>query len=180
MLLLKDPPGSKIHRFRNITIVEGDLMFVMKDLWAKSLGRKVDKEGTLNEAQYARRRQIPQMGVLNKRISYDLQHVLRQESFQADNDALSCYDRIIDDIAGLASMRMGMSLEAAQFMKRALISFKHSILLRGEPSVETFCNSLRDRIHGTGQGTVWSPILWSVVNDVIISLMERHQLGQLI
>ena len=72
-----------------------------------------------------------------------------------------------------------MSLEAAQFMKRALTSFKHRILLRGEPSVESFCNSLRDRIHGTGQGTGWLTILWSVVKNVIISLMEKHQPGQL-
>ena len=38
MLLLKDPPRSKVHRFWNITIVEADLMFVMKDVWARQLG----------------------------------------------------------------------------------------------------------------------------------------------
>ena len=32
MLLLKDHPSSKVHRFINIIIVEADLMFVMKSL----------------------------------------------------------------------------------------------------------------------------------------------------
>ena len=41
MLLLKDPPGCRIHRFRNITLVEGDLMFVMKKIWANDLGTQI-------------------------------------------------------------------------------------------------------------------------------------------
>ena len=81
ILLLKDPPRCKVHRFQNITLVEGDLMFVMKKFWAKKLGGNIYKEETLNKAQYARRGQIPQNGVLNKRMSYDLQHVLRHDSF---------------------------------------------------------------------------------------------------
>ena len=59
MLLLKDPPRSKVHRFRNITLIEGDLMFIMKEVWAKQLSRKIYKEGTLNEDQHARKGQIP-------------------------------------------------------------------------------------------------------------------------
>ena len=77
-LLLKDPPRSKVHRFRNITLVEADLMFVMKDVWARRLGGRIHTDGTLNEAQYARKGQVPQNGVLNKRMSYNLQHVLRK------------------------------------------------------------------------------------------------------
>ena len=56
------------------------------------------------------------------------------ESFQADNDALSCYDRIIDDIAGLALARMGLTLKVARYMKRVLTGFKPRIILGGTPS----------------------------------------------
>ena len=51
-------------------------MFVMKRIWAKNLGKQIHTDGTLDEAQYARIKQVPQVSVLNKRISYDLQHVL--------------------------------------------------------------------------------------------------------
>ena len=71
---------------------------------------------------------------MNKRISYDLQHVLREESFQADNDALSCYDRIIDDVAGISAMRLGLSRQAAKYMKEVLTTMKHKILVGGKPS----------------------------------------------
>ena len=53
VLLLKDPPRSKVHIFRNIMLVEGDLMFIMKDVWAKKFRGKIYREGLLNEAQYA-------------------------------------------------------------------------------------------------------------------------------
>ena len=33
VLLQKDPPGKKVHRFRNIIVIEADLMFLMKDIW---------------------------------------------------------------------------------------------------------------------------------------------------
>ena len=82
------------------------------------------------------------MNVLNKRLFYDLQLVLRKEAFQADNDAMSCYDRIIDDVAGMASMRLGLSLDAAQYMKPVLTGFKHKILVGGEPSEQEFFNSM--------------------------------------
>lgn len=73
---------------------------------------------------------------------------------------------------------MGLSEKAARFMKKTLVSFKHKILLVGVPSEGDFCNSLRHIIHGTWQGTGWSPILWSVVDYVIISLMEKPQSGK--
>ena len=88
-MLLKDAPEAKIDRFRNITLIEADLMFVMKFVWAKTLSTNIHNSKKLSEAQYARRGQIAQMSVLNKRLSYNLKLVLREESFQADNDAMN-------------------------------------------------------------------------------------------
>ena len=168
-----------VHRFRNITLIEVDLMFVMKAVCARELGRKMHEEGTLNEAQYARREQVAQNSVLNKRLSYDLQLITREEAFQSDNDAMSCYDRIVDDIAVLACMRMGLGKKAGKFLKRVLNHFKHQIVIGGSPSEEYFKNEVSRRIHGTGQGTGWSPTIWSAVCDIIITLCERHYPGQL-
>ena len=179
VLLLKDPPEVKINRFRNVTIVEADLMFIMKHVWAKGLGDKITEEKLLNESQYARRGQVAQNNVLNKRLSYDLQHTLRMESFQADNDAVSCYDRIVVNIAAIATMRLGLGGEAAKFLVKTLREFRHKIMLGGVPSMKMFCDSLQKRMHGTGQGTGWSPVIWSAVDDIIISLMERCQPGQI-
>ena len=37
VLLKKDRNNNYIHRFRNITLVEGDVQFLMKCLWSKRL-----------------------------------------------------------------------------------------------------------------------------------------------
>ena len=100
------------------------------------------EEGTLNKAQYARKEQVPQNSVLNKRISYDLQLVTREESFQLDNDAMNCYNRIVDNIAVLACMRMGLRSEVGKFLKGLLIHFRHHIVLGREPSKGFFTNEI--------------------------------------
>ena len=176
--ILKDAPQTRVHRFRNITLVEADLMFVMKHVWARTLAKNIQMYDCLNQAQYARRGQVAQTSVLNKRVSYDLQLTLREEAFQADNDATDCYDRIIHNIAVVASMRMGLSKRGGRFLKEQLQKFQYHIVLGGRPSRESFRDSLLSRVHGTGQGTGWSPIIWSVVSDVIISVMDRCQPGQ--
>ena len=102
---------------------------------------------------------MAQNSVLNKRLSYDLQLVLREEDFQYDNDAMSCYDRIVDDVAVLACMRMGLRKKVGGFLKKVLNHFRHHIVIGGEPSTEFFKNEVNNRLHGTGQGTGWSPII---------------------
>ena len=44
--------------------------------------------------------------------------------------------------------------------------------------MQCFCNSPVKRIHGTGQGTGCSPIVWSVVNVIVVEVMEQNQSGQ--
>ena len=41
-----------------------------------------------------------------------------------------------------------------------------------------FTDKVKERLHGTGQGTGWSPILWVVICDVIISVLDENHPGQ--
>ena len=43
LLFKKDTDGEKFHRFKNITLVEIDFMFVMKKIWAWYLGGNIHK-----------------------------------------------------------------------------------------------------------------------------------------
>ena len=53
ILLRKDVGSDRIHRFRNITIIEGDLQYIMKTVWGKSLMDAA--EGVQSTAQNCRR-----------------------------------------------------------------------------------------------------------------------------
>ena len=117
ILLLKDHPRARIDRLRNITIVEADLMYVMKYVWARRLARNIKESGRLNKSQYARSGQIAQMSVYNKRLSYDLQLILREEAFQADNDVMNCYDCILDIVAVIVLMRIGLMQSRGGFLR---------------------------------------------------------------
>ena len=47
ILLWKDKDFNRIHRWRNITLVEGDLQYVMKTIWAQRL-LKMQNQSRLN------------------------------------------------------------------------------------------------------------------------------------
>ena len=92
LLLMKDLAGTKIHRFRNIALVELDRIFFTTKVWAKNMGNIIQTNDTLNKSQNAQKEQVAQNSVLNKRSIYDLQLLMREEAFQSDNYAMRCYD----------------------------------------------------------------------------------------
>ena len=71
-------------------------------------------------------------------------------------------------------MHMGLSEKAGKFLKWQLTSFQHFILLGEKQSTRSFCNTLRVRIHVTGQETRWSPIIWLVEKIFIIDVMDKN------
>merc|ERR1712194_13524 len=59
-----------------------------------------------------------------------------------------------------------------------MTSFEHKILLGGLSSHRIFLTSPRKWIYGDGQGTGRLPILWSTLDGIIITLMEKYQLRE--
>ena len=70
ILIRKDGISDRIHRFRNITIIEGDLQYIMKTVWGK---RMMDSaEDVLSTAQNCRRGRVVQSSVLGHRLGMDI------------------------------------------------------------------------------------------------------------
>ena len=44
ILFLKDPPAVRIDKFRNIMLIEADLMLIMKEIWASKLAGRVQRD----------------------------------------------------------------------------------------------------------------------------------------
>lgn len=111
LLSPKDPSACGLHRMRNITIVEGDLQYVMKEIWARRLLTNADP--VLLDSQNARKQKVAQSAVLGHRLGLDITRVTHSEVGMVINDGVNCYDRINLEVAFLATIRMGMSNSAA-------------------------------------------------------------------
>ena len=177
ILLRKDPTGSRIHRMRNIMIVEGDLQYLMKEVWARRLMTSADP--LLIDSQNAKKQKVAQSAVLNHRLGMDLTLAKHSEAIIVVNDAVNCYDRIILEVAALASMRMGMTIACSIFFINLLRSVKHFLVL-GSLVTEGFVQSSKSEpLDGTGQGAGWSPVTWMTVFDIVLTAVRKFQPGVL-
>ena len=174
---MKDPIGSRIHRMRNIMLVEGDLQYLMKEVWARRLLTEADP--LLLDSQNAKKQKVAQSAVLNHRLGMDINLAKHSDATIVVNDAVNCYDRIILEIAALATMRMGMEIACATFFLTLLRSVKHFLVLGTLVTKGFVQSSETEPLDGTGQGAGWSPVAWMTVFDIVLTAVRKFQPGVL-
>jgi hypothetical protein len=109
VLLEKDPGRPSINRLRIIHLFEADYNLFLKTMWADRLVQQGERLDQFGESQQgSRKHRKANDAVLLKQLTYDLSRVLKTNLGTFDNDAKSCYDRIINGIAMVAARRLGM------------------------------------------------------------------------
>ncbi len=100
----KDAGSPKLHRLRIIHIYEADLNLCLKLLWSRNLIRHAEQHLVLGEDQCGSHpcRSFLDV-VLKKALTYVITQQNKTELITFDNDASSCYDRILPVLAAMAS-----------------------------------------------------------------------------
>ena len=178
VLLKKDRNNNYIHRFRNITLVEGDVQFLMKCLWSKRLMTTITP--FLDKQQNALKGRVTQSSVLSHRVALDLMFITGERSIVIENDAVNCYDRILRIVAILALALAGMPFLALMFFQAFLAEARHHLILGGKPTTRCFADSRTTPIEGSGQGTGWSPPTWFMIAEIILRALRANQPGMLL
>lgn len=178
-ILLQKDNKPFIHRFRYITILEVDIQFVMKRWWARELQDSVDSENLMNQKQYARKGVTTMAKLWSRHLTFSYNMSMGQPFVQIDFDAKNFYDRVIPKVSHLAAVRMEMQPKNAQLILNMLQSFRHRIIIQGSPTQGYYSDSTMFRILGIGQGMGCSQILWGLVNDITMHLMESNSPGEM-
>ena len=84
-------------------LYEADFNFVLKLVWAKRLVRNAEKYKSLGAANHGSRagRQTTD-ALMEKLLVYEIARLTRTSVVTVDNDAKSCYDRIIKTLSSIA------------------------------------------------------------------------------
>ena len=128
VMLEKDPGNPLLHRLRIIHLYEADFNWVLKQFWAKRMLHYGEKHEVLGEEQHgSRRTRMAIDAVMLKLLTYDNSRTYRSNLMTMDNDAKSCYDRIIISLAMLASRRLGMPATVARAHAETLRNMLHRI-----------------------------------------------------
>ena len=108
-MIFKETGNYKINRLRVIHIYEADFNLLLAVKW-RQLIQHAEKSGTINEGLFGGRpgREAQSLTFLEE-LKYDISILTRRTLFHFDNDAASCYDRIIISLASLINRKYGMS-----------------------------------------------------------------------
>jgi hypothetical protein len=158
VMLEKDPGQPYIHRLRIICLYEADFNLYLKLMWAKHLVHHAEDHNKLGEEQGGSRPGRTATDIANRKaLTYLYTRLTKTGLGTFDNDAKSCYDRIIAPIALTASRALGMPEVACSIHGQTLDKMKHYIKTAHGTSVSYYSNDHEGPLFGSGQGSGGSP-----------------------
>jgi hypothetical protein len=161
--ILEIIPGQpRIEKLRIIMLYEADFNFMLKLIWGKRLVRHAEKYkclGTENKGSRSGYQMTDAM--LEKLFLYEYARLTRTSLITVNNDAKSCYDRIIKPLAMIACMGVDLPLMAAAMHNKTQYGMQHSIKTR-HGTLQPYCGTDKEVLEGTGQGSGASPAIWLI------------------
>ena len=176
-MIFKDVGNYKIHRLRVIHIYEADFNLLLAIKWRQLL-QSAEQRQLINQGLYGGRPGCEAQSLtFLEELKYDISHVTRRTLFNFDNDATSCYDRIIVALASLINRKYGLhrnvvlvhatTLQEAQFHLRTQLGYSES----------SYSHQVEFPIFGSGQGSGNSPSIWLFISSTLCDIHQQISHG---
>ena len=176
-IIEKIPGKPMIEKLRIIMLYEADFNFVLKLIWGKRLVRHAEFHKCLGNSNHGSRpgRQTFD-ALLEKLMVYEIARLSRTSVVTVDNDAKSCYDRIIKTLSMVACMGVGLPQSTAIMHNRTHHAMEHHIK-SSHGTFRPYSGSDEDELEGTGQGSGGSPAIWLIYNACLLEAFSRFTKG---
>jgi hypothetical protein len=115
--------------------------------------------------------------VINKEMKYLYAQLTRTSLGTIDNDAKSCYDRILCNLAMAISEYNGVPSSYRHMQSHNLKNSIFRLRTALGNSHNTYTNSPTTPIHGTGQGSCASPAIWLMISSFLMDILSRRANG---
>ena len=177
--MIEKIPGSSLpSKLRVIHLIESDLNLMTGILWGRRLMQHCEQLNELGDDQGGSRNDRKAQDVLLfKHILYSVARLTKTNCSSFDNDAKSCYDRIVMLIASLCSQRVGMDPKACELFLRTLDKSKYHVKTQLGVSEESYSTNDHHTIHGPGQGGRASPAIWTIISCLLMKCMKTKSEG---
>jgi hypothetical protein len=170
--ILKKAGVYDVEKMRTIQLMHAVFNMNNKKL-GRDMMRSAESNNILAREQFGSRKHHQSIiAALNKRLTMDLLRQRRQAGALCSNDAKSCYDRIVHNVASLAIRRTGMPAEPVRSMFSTLQQAAHRVTTAYGISEQTYGTNLAEPYQGVGQGNGAGPAIWAVISTVVISMMS--------
>jgi hypothetical protein len=177
-MIEKVPGLSRIDKLRVIHLYEADYNLILKIMWARKAVWQAQSKNLLNNGQAGSRPDHRSIDVaLHKEMKYNYAILTRTPLATIDNDAKSCFDRILCNVAMMVSKYFGVDDNYCKLQSTTLKKSIFKIRTALGDSVETYKHSDKTPIHGTGQGSCASPAMWLLISSFLMDLPEQISNG---
>jgi hypothetical protein len=161
---------SRSDKLRIIQLLEADLNQVLRIAFARNIGRLAkEHEGIIPKRQHGRAHKTCMTPVLNKLLTVQLIIQKKIEGIVFNNDAQGCYDRIISGIALACLRRIGYLKNSTRMLGLMWSQLEHHIATAYGVSDKTYSSMLEKLLYGIGQGSCASPMLWALLNQLLLT-----------
>jgi hypothetical protein len=176
-MIFKETGNYKINRLRVIHIYEADFNLLLAIKW-RQLIQHAEMSGTINEGLFGGRpgREAQSLTFLEE-LKYDLSILTRRTLFHFDNDAASCYDRIIISLASLLNRKYGMNRRITTVHATTLEEPRFHLRTPTGISSQSYTHTLQFPIYGSGQGSGNSPAIWLFISSTICDIHQTISYG---
>lgn len=169
-------PGiPRIDKLRVIHLYEADFNNALRLLWARALVWNSTQQGTLNDAQSGSRPGHQCINVvISKEMKYLYARITHTSMARMDNDAKSCYDRIVISLANLISQKFRMPHNASKTLGETLRGMQFRLRTAIGESTNTYQHSDHSPVHGIGQGGAAGPAMWLHISSILMGCLCKH------
>lgn len=172
-MIFKDAGVFHIHRLRVIHIYEADFNLILAIKWRELL-RHADELDIVNESQYGGRQGCEATSLaLLEELRTDLSYLTRRTLITFDNDAASCYDRIIPSFASLINRKYGLHKQLAIIHGSTLKEAQYKLRTAIGISDLAYSHCEEFPLYGSGQGSGNSPALWLFISATLFNIHDR-------
>ena len=176
-MIFKESGNFRIHRLQVIHIYEADSNLILAVKWRQLL-HSADLQGKINEGLFGGRpgREAQSLTFLEE-LKYDISTVTRQTLFHFDNDATSCYDRIIVSLASIINRKYGLHWKVVAVHATTLEQACFHLRTTTGISERFYTQSIHFPIYRSGQGSSNSPGIWLFISSTICNIHQQHSYG---
>jgi hypothetical protein len=180
-MIEKQPGCSRINKLPVIHLYKADYNLMLKILWARRLVWHVHNLDKINEWQAGSWPGCNAIDVvIQKEMKYLYATLTSTGLATMDNDAKSCCDRIICNLAMIVSQYYGIPKEAASTQAITPQQMCFRIRTALGDSKQPYKHSTLTPIHGTGQGSCASPEIWLLVRSLLMDCLSQIGSGMTI
>ena len=176
-VLEKIPGKPIIEKLRIIMLFEADFNFMLKVVWGRRMVHNAERHDALGPDNHGSRsgRQVGD-AQLEKVLVYDHSRLSRTNLVTIDNDAKSCYDRILKSLSMAACVSYGLPLMAAIMHNKVHHRMQHRIrTIHG--LIRPYSGTPGNDLEGTGQGSGASPAIWLIYSVTLLAAFRKYTKG---